>query len=206
MSTTPPAGIILQPQRQLASFIADVTVEEQHSDRIVMTEHPVEEGALITDHAYKLPAEVLVTIGWNTNGANASSSDNADESDGGLDSLGNTYLRQIYQSLLDLQNNRQVFSVNTGKRYYPSMMLESISLTTDQHTENALLVRCLCREIIYVRAQTVQLAVSSDPTIQTSPEKSQAPVAKGTQNVAPSTNWDDYDFVRGYKKVLGAIQ
>ncbi len=44
----------------------DVVVEEVHRDALAITQHPVEQGASITDHAYRLPAVVEVRMGGRT--------------------------------------------------------------------------------------------------------------------------------------------
>jgi hypothetical protein len=43
---------------------ADAVIEEQHSDSVEITQHPVEVGSYISDHAYKKPAELTITMGW----------------------------------------------------------------------------------------------------------------------------------------------
>src|ERR1700722_20299202 len=46
------------------AIIAQATVEEMHSDETEITEHPVEQGSTISDHAFSRPSEVIVTCGW----------------------------------------------------------------------------------------------------------------------------------------------
>jgi hypothetical protein len=43
--------------RKIGVIIPDVVVSEKHSDTLEITEHPVETGAAISDHAYKRPAK-----------------------------------------------------------------------------------------------------------------------------------------------------
>jgi len=45
-------------------IIAHATIEERHHDELEVTDHPVEQGAMINDHAYKRPAEVTLHLGW----------------------------------------------------------------------------------------------------------------------------------------------
>ena len=45
-------------------ILADVVIEEQHTDNLEVTQHPVERGANISDHAYKTPAVVTLYLGW----------------------------------------------------------------------------------------------------------------------------------------------
>jgi len=55
--------------RTIGGFIAEVTVREQHSDDLTITTHPVERGAPITDHAFKMPAQLTIEAGWSAAGA-----------------------------------------------------------------------------------------------------------------------------------------
>ena len=47
-----------------AMLVANVTIEESHHDELEITDHPVERGSNISDHAYKRPNEVTVLVAW----------------------------------------------------------------------------------------------------------------------------------------------
>lgn len=77
MSTTPDLGIIvagaigsfgstagLRPLRMIGSIVANITLEEKHIDELEITDHPVEQGATITDHAFKRPVELTLRVAW----------------------------------------------------------------------------------------------------------------------------------------------
>lgn len=51
-------------KRSIGSIVANVTVEEHHHDELEITDHPVERGATISDHAYKRPNEVTIVCAW----------------------------------------------------------------------------------------------------------------------------------------------
>ena len=53
----------LRPQRSIGGVTFDVVVEEQHEDTLEITEHPVEHGANISDHAFMKPASVTIRAG-----------------------------------------------------------------------------------------------------------------------------------------------
>jgi hypothetical protein len=55
--------------RVFGGFIAEVTVREQHVDDLTITTHPVERGAPITDHAFRMPALLTIEAGWSAAGA-----------------------------------------------------------------------------------------------------------------------------------------
>ena len=124
--------------RNLGGIQFAVVIEESHEDKAVITEHPVEQGAKINDHAYMEPARVTIRAGHSdTAGAGAS--------------------REIYEKLLELMRKREPFEIVTGKRLYQNMLIEAVSITTDNRTENALEVTADCREVIIVSVQTSEV-------------------------------------------------
>lgn len=138
--------IFVRP-RNIAGFIADVTIEERAEDEIEMTQIPVETGAAITDHAFKRPARVLLRCGWSNSSIRA---------------LGNpAYDIFIYQAFLALQASLQPFQIITGKRLYNDMLIRRISQTTTEATENALMLTIECQQIIFVTTQNVTLPPAS---------------------------------------------
>lgn len=140
--------------RKLADFTAQVTVEEDHEDDLAITKHPVEQGAPITDHAYKEPARLHLLVGWSNSG------------DGSAEQ-GDDFVRAVYARLLALQNTREPFSVTTGKREYKNMLFASLGTTTTQETENALIVSASLQEVIIVQTQAVTVPprdVQADPS------------------------------------------
>jgi hypothetical protein len=147
--------------RNIGGFVADVTMEEQHSDELVITEHPVEQGAAITDHAFKKPSTLVVRVGYSNSSRQANGNPN--------------YVQDVYDDFLALQASRVPFDIVTGKRIYQNMLIERLSCTTDEKTEYALFLSVNCREIIIANTQVVTVPPAS---AQTSPE-----VTNGTQNL-----------------------
>jgi hypothetical protein len=68
-----PAALIIRPTRKIGPFVAQVTITESHSDELEITQHPVEQGAAISDHAFKRPAELTLTVGWSNSPAGSGS-------------------------------------------------------------------------------------------------------------------------------------
>jgi hypothetical protein len=129
--------VLIQPRRGIAELFPDVVIEESHEDSLEITEHPVEQGAAVNDHAFKKPETVTIRAG--VSDSNASGNDKA--------------AREFYDKLLDLQKAREPFDIVTGKRLYKNMLLESISVVTDADTEHCLVFTAECREVILVRTQ-----------------------------------------------------
>jgi hypothetical protein len=161
-------------QRNIGGFIADVTVEEVHTDLLEVTEHPVEQGAAVTDHAFVKPANLLIKAGWSNSSLQAGGDPN--------------YVNDTYQNFLDLQASRQPFDIITGKRSYSNMLIVRLSTRTDDTTANALLLECECREIITVNTQTVTVPNANQATPTETGNTAQrgsvspTPVGTGTGN------------------------
>lgn len=155
------------PKRSIGSFHAYVTLEEQHHDELVITDHPVEQGASISDHAYKKQAEVTLMIGWSNSSLNAVTSLQ----------FGN-YSSYAYQQLLALQAQRIPFDVSTGKRKYHNMLIQAISVRTDERTENSTIATVHCREVIIVQTTTTTLQPAAN---QSNPQKTAATANTGTK-------------------------
>lgn len=162
MSGSTSQTVFFKPQRSIGTIIPDCTIEERHQDRMEVTRHPVEQGAMISDHAFQLPYEVSARYGW---------SDSSTGEEGGS--------QQIYEQLQALQRGRQPFQLVTGKRIYQNMLLTEIEVTSDQHTENILMVEAHCQEILTATTSSVQ----SDPANQAQASKTQDVTSAGPQQL-----------------------
>jgi hypothetical protein len=142
--------------RSIGGFTADVTIEERHEDTLVVTQHPVEQGSTITDHAYKQPAKVTIRCGWSNASLNALLGMAEALIDGSF-SFNADYVQTTYNKFLDLQNSRVLFDVLTGKRKYKNMLITRLSVVTDATSEYALMMTCECQEIFLATTQTVEV-------------------------------------------------
>lgn len=161
-------AILVKPKRSIGPFSAYVTFEETHEDELMMTEHPVETGAKITDHSYKLPPKVTIKCGW----SNSPTSTNVLGSllgaitgtIGGISAIlgGNSksQVKDTYLKLVALQESRVPFDVLTGKRAYTNMLIRSLRVDTDKNSENALIVTATLQQIILVTVKTIKGAQS----------------------------------------------
>ena len=154
------AGLIsIDPKRAIGPITAMVTLEELGTDNLQITEHPVELGANINDHAFKQPAEVVIRCGWSNSslGGLISGVRQAVASIFGDSAFGSDYVSGVYNQLLALQESRIPFDVSTGKRTYQNMLMRSLALTTDPRTEYALMCTVVCRQVIIVQTQATTL-------------------------------------------------
>lgn len=125
------------PVRTVDTIKVNVIVNENTNDTLTVTRQPVQQGASVTDHAYKEPTGFSHTILFTAN-------------------LG-TSLSQIYTKLQTLQNSRVPFTIVTPKRTYTNMLMTTLAMTTDKQTENCLSITCSYTQIIIVNVTTVQV-------------------------------------------------
>jgi hypothetical protein len=151
-------------QRNIAGFIADVTIREDHEDELIVTDNPVEQGADVTDHSYKAPARLTIDVGYSNSSPNSFGDPN--------------YVQNVYAQFLALQASRQPFEVITGKRFYRNMVILMLHTVTDEATENVLLLTVRMREIILVDTQTVSVPPSAN---MAAPQDTGATQSTGTQ-------------------------
>lgn len=176
---------LFKPKRKLGTIRAQVTIEEQHTDELVVTQHPVEQGASISDHAYKQPSSVTIRCGWSNSGLQSMGSIIASAYDAitGGGELKLNYIKGVYQKLLALQESRIPFDVLTGKRSYKNMLFSSLSVTTDAGTENCLMVTAVCQQVIMVQTKVVLVPPRE---VQKNPAANAPTEDKGTKQPAQS--------------------
>lgn len=207
LTTKPKRGYFPSAGSSATTLIAQVTVEEVHQDEMEITEHPVEQGAAISDHAFVRPSEVVITAGWSNSPSNsgpvnqllgaAANSNSAIQAVIGAASLvggvinllngGQDAVTAAYNSLLTARANRALFDVYTARRLYKSVLIKSLALTTDQNTENSMLIRITFRQILITTTQTVTVP---DSSVMADPAKNGATVNKGVQYPLPSATYN----------------
>lgn len=164
MSATDQAVLDLYPQvtkRSISAFSGYACIEEYSSDELEITQHPVQRGANITDHAYLKPATVSIRFSY---------------------APGTTPLSQLYTELRDLQASREPFTIVTGKRVYSNMLFKSISVTSDITKENILSVMGNFQEVILVDVVSTTVPVRAK---QKMPEKTDSTQNTGDKKATP---------------------
>lgn len=144
--------ILLRTGRSIGTIIPQCTIEERVRDDLEITEHPIEDGADITDHAFSRPAVVTARYGWSNSGSIFNLTT------GGIVS---SDPQDIYNQLLALQASRQPFTLQTGKRQLQNTLIASLEQLTDKSTENALSVTITFKQIIIVSLQAAALQASN---------------------------------------------
>lgn len=164
----PLSFLSIPPTRNFAGISGYVTISESTVDSLEITQHPVQQGASISDHAFKKPVVLSIQMLFGGGGLGGSG-------------LGGQSLSSIYQSLLALQQPTPSptlsgtsllslgsappaaltpFIVTTPKRTYYNMLLVSLGCTTDKKTENVLSINASFQEVILVPITTTNVPAS----------------------------------------------
>jgi len=113
----------------LGDYFFDAVFRTNHDQRAKITDHPVHVDAQVSDHAYMENAGVTMEVGT-------------------TDVLvGEGESATVYQILLDLQEKREPMTLVTRLRSYDNMLIESISVSDDFKTMNALKATVQLREV-----------------------------------------------------------
>ncbi len=158
-------ALFFNSSRLIGTIVPNVTIEEIHQDTLIITDHPVETGATISDHAFKMPVELEMRCGWSNSTA---------QTEG--------YVQAVYAELLALQGAREPFNVVTGKRSYSNMLLAGLTITTDAASEYALMSSIHLREVIIVNTSGATVPQSA----QASPQQTASDVNNGVQSLQPA--------------------
>lgn len=174
--------IQLTPRSSIGDIEIQATLEEIHNSTVQITEHPVELGAEITDHAFKKPDEVVLRCAWSNSSPQALLGTVQRLFSGELS--GADYVSDVYSQLRKLQEARTRFEIVTTTRRYQNMLITALQVTRDQKTGNALVCTATCREVIIVQTKATTLPPRQD---QASPEETAEVEDRGTVQAVPAT-------------------
>lgn len=151
-----------QNTRKIEMIVPSVVISEKHSDSSEITEHPVQvpggEGFTVSDHTFDRPSEVTMEIGFAGGGSLIDGFDTSSMFDISTGLKLGSSPREIYQQLLDLKASKKPFDVITGKRDYKNMLIRAIEVTTDNTSENVLMVVLTLRQVIIVETKKTTVA------------------------------------------------
>lgn len=166
------------------TIIPDCVIEERHKDDMEITQVPVEQGAPISDHAFKKPAEVVMRVAWSTSKSLSNVVTSAFGGNSGPS------ITDVYQQLQNLQIATstppylQPFTVVTGKRTYKNMLLRSLQVVTNKESENSLMVEAIFQQVLIVstKVQSGSSLLGATQN-QSQPQNTAPPVNTGTQQL-----------------------
>lgn len=157
----------------VAPIYPNLTIREDHIDELTITRHPVEQGAAISDHAYKEPSQVMARYGWSLADAQAAGNPN--------------YVDELYDALRAMQISRQLLTVITGKATYQNMLIASCRTHTDDETATTLFAEIRFEQLIIVSTSVVSVGSSST---MANPSSNAATQSLGTQQLGSAPNFN----------------
>lgn len=177
--TTPGSGVTAQTGSASQKFYFDAVIRAEHEQILVPTMHPVQTGAPISDHAYLLPARVVLEIGM---------SDAMASYEAGAYNGGSSKSVTAYQKFVSIQAQRQPITLNTHLNKYKNMLIQSIRAVDTNDTLYALKAIITFQQIIPATVTTTLFANTSAPN--TDPSQSARPnqnidTPAGTQITSP---------------------
>jgi hypothetical protein len=177
--------LFFQNTRKIGMLVPSVVISEKHQDTSEITEHPVQYGAAISDHAYDKPSEVTMEIGFAGGGSLIDGLDMPTKIfDFDTEEILGKSPKEVYEQLLKLRGSKEPFDVITGKRRYRNMLIRAIEVKTDKTSENVLMVTLTLREVIIVDTAEVE-GVKAPRIASSAPLEVQPTVDRGT--VTPVT-------------------
>jgi len=138
----------------LGNFIFDAFLNIQHESNLEITDHPIQTGANVSDHAFMEPQRVTFEIGMSDVMQDISS--NAVVNFSNIDT--STRSINAYRMLRKLQENRIPIQAITKLWTYNNMMVESISAPEDNKTAYALKATVTLKEIFVVSVTTIKVS------------------------------------------------
>lgn len=157
--------LLFRHRTQIDSLVLDASVSEQHDGDVDVTEHNVEVGANISDHARVKPETLTIE------GIITATPFGKDPS---LD-----YIDEAYAKLRELKDTHELITVITPIRLYKNMIVTKLSVPRSIQTGDALRFNISFKEI---RLATVTVVDRVVPKIK----KANGTTDKGKQVAAPA--------------------
>ena len=122
-------------------FYFDAVFSTEHQASVTATNHPVQQGASVSDHAYIEPDEVTISIGMTDTMTDA----------------GSDHSVNAYTTLRSIMEKREPVTLVTRLKTYSNMLITSMSSPDDQSTMYALRATIIFTEIKIVSVSIVQV-------------------------------------------------
>jgi hypothetical protein len=150
---------------QIADLVLDAAENVAYTADVEATDHPVEAGANVTDHARLKPRQVVITGIISNTPVNAAQQSRLVKA-GGADYIttGSGTVGYAETALARLEQLRgQTLTVVTPLRAYSDMMLISLNIPKDAKTGDAVRFTATFKEIRFAELQRKIVAVPKEP-------------------------------------------
>jgi len=214
-------SLIVKPKRGffpqsggIMAITAQITISEIGHDELQITDHPVENGSVISDHAFVLPISLDIVCSWSNSSYSPSVIERAvgavGAGIGGLAGVlasviptigavksvqsvfngdGPSQAKSVYDKMLKLQRARVPMDIYTGKRVYKDMLIKSITNRTTRESENSLILEISCKQVIIVKTSSVTVPINTEA--QASPQKTNPTTNVGKKSIISSTKYKE---------------
>lgn len=159
---------------QLRDMWFDATLSEAETIAVEWSEHPIESGATVADHAVVRPPELSLE-GFITRTPLSMSAE--------LDNIDPNYLDAALDTLRGMAADREPVLIVTGLRAYENYRITSLSISRSPEDGQAVRVSLSLRPVQIVEAGTVLL-----PPLPVKPEKKAAATPDGNQGTQSPTD------------------
>lgn len=136
------ATMIVSPT--FGNFVFDAVFSTDHSANLTVTQHPVQSGASISDHAYMEPDEVSIEIGMTDVASDVASA-------------GTSRSVNAYTQLRAIMEQREPVTLITRLKTYQNMIITSMSAPDDHTTMHALRASIYFCQINVVSVSTISV-------------------------------------------------
>ena len=137
--------------KSIGGFEIDLFLNERYVFGNKITEFPLENGAIVSDHVVEEPDEVFIKafIGKAKMAALGEEGDQAGGTKGRI--------IQSYNELLRLKRNRQPLTLVTGLGPYPNMVIDSFDIDRRAETGADLMFDMSFKRVVIVRSQSTSI-------------------------------------------------
>ena len=144
-------------------YVPDAVMRVEHQQEAHITEHPVQTGANISDHAYAMPARVTLDIGMSDAMSAYASSTSSDAvmAAGAWSGPSKSKSVNAFTEITSWATSRVIVSVGTRLKVYSNMMVESITPEETNKTKTSLRCRVTFKQVFIANVQ--QVAASALP-------------------------------------------
>lgn len=151
---------LVYTKTNIGGWFFDAYLKMDHTSRLTITDHPVQAGAAVSDHAFLQPRELSMDVAM----SNVNESRVPGQFTGG-------YSRsvQAFNVLKKLQELRVPIQIHTRLGLYPNMLVEVLSAPDDFTTLDGLRCTVTFREILVAQVTTVK--ISSRPQVTDSSKR-----------------------------------
>lgn len=180
-------NVYLHTKRKIGDLVLPVVLEEEHDDSNKITDHPVLQGGIISDHVIDEPAKLKISGAISDCVAFNFLTDVSKKyfySNTTLAKGANTPSRILYDMLLEMKKSRVLVDVMTTKRDYKNMVIERLNVSTTPETCHTLMFHVELREINVAVLKTTKIPKER----QKEAKKTASAVQKGDLRAKPIQN------------------